>query len=228
MAQIYGMAEGVLAWLGPESDNSDAVMDAFRVVGAGAEELDMFSYYTRDKIFTLLDTLRESSPDPANKTAVEFRKLADKACNIYRPILRSMGSWFSRDYFTRIWVVQGFALGTETSFLCGHERVSRGHVVLAMQIFQNSDTKLEDFNDVYKDVQAIMDEPASALFGAWRRSQKFMQGTGDGDELFHLLRSKHTKSQLGTSDGRDRVYGLMGLAVDVDKLGLKPDYANLT
>ena len=229
MAEVYGKADEVLVWVGAEAEDSDAVMDAFHNVGHGAMELDMFSYYTREKLPILTSMLRTPSPDPADKIATKFRALQDEACQLYRPILRPMGSWFSRDYFTRIWVVQEFALGVETTFVCGAKRVSSLHVILAMQILKNSVARIGDFSAVYKDLQPLINEPGSAFFGAWRRRQKFRLGSGEGDGLFNLLKSMHTeRNQMGAFDERDRVYGLMGLAVDVGKLGIKPDYANST
>lgn len=228
MSQIYGKAKEVLAWLGPEADDSDAVMDAFRTVGDGAIELDMMSYFTREGLPVLMDILKGPDREPEDETRLRFRALQDEACKIFSRILHPMASWFGRDYFTRIWVVQEFALGAETNFVCGTERVPRVHVLLAMQILKSSVKRIENFSEIYQDFGPIIEEPTPAFFGAWRRRQKFEQGIGNGDELFHLLRSLHTENQMGTSDARDRVYGLMGLAVDIEKLGIKPDYVNST
>ncbi|SPO01448.1 related to HET-6OR heterokaryon incompatibility protein (het-6OR allele) [Cephalotrichum gorgonifer] len=228
MEQVYSKADEVLAWLGPAADDSDAVMNAFLTVGDGAMDLDMSSYYTVERLPILMGMMHVDTPDPADETAVRFRALQDSACRIYRPILRAINSWCRRAYFTRIWVVQEFALGPEMTFLCGTKRVSRQHVLLATQVLKNSGSRFEDFLSIYKDIEALIDEPTGAFFGAWRRRAKFNLGTGKGDELFQLLRSLHVENRMLASDGRDRVYGLLGLAVDTASLGVKPDYVNST
>ena len=228
MAQIYGKAEEVLAWLGPEADDSDAVMEAFQTIGDGAMKLDMLSYYTRERLPSLMGLLKATNADPGDEVAAKFRALQDEACEAFRPILQPMDSLFSRSYFSRIWVVQEFALGSETIFMCGTKRVPRQHVLLAMQILKNSVTRMRDFSSIYKEMECLLDEPTPAFFGAWRRRQKFDLGIGKGDELFNLLKSLHTGNQMFSSDPRDRVYGLMGLAVDTDRLGIIPDYVNST
>ena len=228
MTKIYGKAEEVLAWLGPEADGSDAVMDAFHLIGSGARELDLPSYLTRERLPILMAIFRADEADPADETAKKIHELQDKACKLCAPILLSIGHWCKRTYFDRIWVVQEFALGKETTFVCGKKRVSRLDVMLSMQVLKSSVRRFENFTEMYKDFGPLLDEPTPAFFGAWRRRQKFELGIGKGDELFNLLRSLHTENKMLSSDARDRVYGLLGLAVDVDKLGIRPDYTNST
>lgn len=228
MAKIYGKAEEVLAWLGPEADDSNAVVDAFRTIGDCAMDLDMLSYYTRESLPILMGMLKSAAADQDDEVAVKFRALQDEACEIFRPILRPMDSLFRRSYFSRIWVMQEFALGSETIFMCGTKLVPRQHVMLAMQILKNSVTRMRDFSSIYKEMEGLLDEPTPAFFGAWRRRQKYDLGIGNGDELFNLLKSLHTENQMLSSDPRDRIYGLMGLAVDTDRLGIIPDYVNST
>lgn len=228
MAQIYGKAEEVLAWLGPEADDSDAVMDAFQTIGDGAMALDMLSYYTRERLPILMGMLKAPAADPDDEVATKLCALQDDACEVFRPIFRQMDALYRRSYFSRIWVVQEFALGSETVFMCGTKRVPRQHVMLAMQILKNSTNRVRDFSSIYKEMGCLLDEPTPAFFGAWRRRLKYDLGIGNGDELFRLLKSLHTENQMFSSDPRDRVYGLMGLAVDTDRLGIIPDYVNST
>lgn len=222
MGNIYSKAEQVLVWLGPSADGSDAVMDAFANFGQEAESLNMMSYYTPERLPILLRMLFEPMPESPDREFRAFRELQRRASSVRNGIRHSLAAWFQRKYFTRVWVVQEFAVGADAVFICGDKVVARRHVLMAIYILESSINHMERAeSDMPQDFD--IQDTTTAFFRAWKRWER-----AGGDELFNLLRATFTHNSMHASDGRDRVYALLGLAVDVgdDRLDIKPDYGN--
>jgi hypothetical protein len=71
---------------------------------------------------------------------------------------------------------------------------------------------------------AVMINPLSSLFSARSRRRKYDNEKGKGDKLFKLLRELYVRREMKATDQRDRVFGLLSLATDTEKLGIRPDY----
>jgi hypothetical protein len=63
------------------------------------------------------------------------------------------------------------------------------------------------------------------LFAARRQRLRYEENVPDtGDTLFALLRRLYVENETEATDPRDRIYGVLGLAVDKQVLGIMPDY----
>lgn len=259
MSTVYARAEEVLIWLGPAESDSDKIMDVWEAVGREARSWGLETYLTRDRLRILWSMMK--SPD-----AFATGDLAEKARSLHSlcatsaarflgkkstlsvqeaepedlTVLKAMLAWYRRLWFTRVWVMQEYALNQNPIFVCGHKYVEARLVVLATQIFDCSPT-LKIFyhttasgqpgaapaervalrNELYHDT-------TQAFALAHRRHHKFLEGTNPGHSLLDLLRRLYVSDadwEFEATDPRDRIYGLLGLAVDAKDLGIIPDYS---
>ncbi|KAK4034481.1 heterokaryon incompatibility protein-domain-containing protein [Parachaetomium inaequale] len=215
MGSIYTKAEQVLVWLGPVADGSDALMDAWQTVGQAARDYGIESYYTKERWPLLARIL--NNVEPSDPKTVEFHAL----------------HWFARAWFTRAWTIQEFCLCTNTLFVCGTKTVQAELVMIAIQILQYSISNL--FHSVYTPANVplpllgeVSDEPTGRLFSCRQRRRKFDRGEphATGDQLHALLRKLYVDHDTQAKLHRDRIYSLLGLAVDTSSLGITPDYTH--
>ncbi|EAQ84436.1 hypothetical protein CHGG_08450 [Chaetomium globosum CBS 148.51] len=212
MGPIYAGAEQVLVWLGPAADDSDLLMEAWQSVGQAARDFGLESYYTKERWPLLARIL--NAEDPTDPKTVEY------------------GHWFGRPWFPRAWTVQEFFLCDNTLFVCGTKTIPAELVMMAIQILQYSISRL--YEAVYKPAEASLlllnelnDEPTGRLFSCRQRRRKHDRREPDapGDALHALMRKLYVEHNTQAWLHRDRVFSLLGLAVDAPHLALTPDYA---
>lgn len=229
MGSIYARAEQVIVWLGPSADDSDALMDAWETIGQAARDWGLESYHTRERWPLLHPIIHNLEPSDPRTTA--FQALLATATVTLAPLIRAgaLSHWFARPWFTRAWIVQEFCLCPSTVFVAGRKSIPVELVKLAVQILQNALNKphlLHSVNAPYSLLNDIVDEPTARLFSCRQRRLKFDRGEPDsaGDQLHALLRKLYVEHDTRSTLPRDRVFSLLGLAVDAGDLGLVPGY----
>ncbi|KAM5350266.1 hypothetical protein ACJ41O_006771 [Fusarium nematophilum] len=235
MDRIYSRAGEVLVWLGPSANDSDTLMDAWQTLGQEALRLGLDSFYTKERIALLLPII--NNDNPADKTNMKFQALFDRSMTVIPSLMEPVKHWFERPWFKRVWVVQEFCLCAKTVFVCGPKMVPTDLVMMAVQILQFGTGKL--FREIslseepvqgglYEELRQfainIYSEPTGVLFSARSRRRAFDRGAGTGDELFHLLKKLYMSHEMQATMYCDRIYGLLGLAVDTNRLDIEPDY----
>ncbi|RGP81300.1 het-6or heterokaryon incompatibility het-6or allele [Fusarium longipes] len=227
MGRIYSQAKKVLVWLGQAADNSDELMDAWQNIGQQAHGLELESYLTRERYHLLSPIMLNENP--ADQATIHFQALLARTADVFAPLIKCMAlkKWFERPYFSRAWIVQEFSLCTETSFVCGTKAISVELTKLALLNLQFAISNT--FRSDYKMLQGpemplerldeLSEEPLSRLFSCRSLQQKRV-----GDQLFMLLRKLFVGRETHATVHRDRVFALLGLAVDADRLGIQPDY----
>ncbi|KAF9735708.1 hypothetical protein PMIN06_006763 [Paraphaeosphaeria minitans] len=227
MADVYSKAEQTLVWLGPAADRSDELMDLWLYAGRRAEAMGFDGYFTKEKKHILLAILdNRSVDDPLSET---YRRLVDETRFRFEDLMQAMADFDERPWFHRLWVVQEVSLCPDTVFVCGNKIVPVDFVRHASEVFtsalkQSRDSNRDpDFHNLMLQAQTHRIMP---LLSTRRRRQNFAKGCGEGDELFHLLRKLFVESETKVTQNRDRVYGLLGIAVDAKQLDIKPDYTN--
>lgn len=255
MSIIYARTAEVLIWLGPAHSDSDKIMDVWEIVGQGARSWGLESYLTRDRLSVLWEMMEP--PDESAATG----DLAEKARSFHTlcctsaahflgkntldsqqddlSVLKAMLAWYRRLWFTRVWVMQEYALNKKPVFVCGHKYVEARLVVLARQIFDYRPTLNAFFRKTAVDRPGTAPPERIALVSelfhdtflpfalAHARHHKFLEGTNPGNSLLDLVRRLYVTEadlEFKATDPRDRVYGLLGLAVDA--LGIVPDYSS--
>ncbi|OHF01725.1 heterokaryon incompatibility protein [Colletotrichum orchidophilum] len=227
MTQIYSKADQVIIWLGPAENNSDALMECFQEIGQEARDLDVQSYLTKERLPLLHRIMRNE--DPEDPVTIQYRPLIIKAEAKFKQLLHEMIAWNEREWFTRVWVIQEQALGTDPVFLCGYKTVNIDLIPLATLIWDlciseetfKVPTEASEFRRLLLKAQ---DRRFSPLMAVRRRRRNLVKGVGPGDDFYHVLKRAYVDGDAQATRSRDRIYGLLSLATDAENLGITPDY----
>ncbi|KAI1869242.1 uncharacterized protein JN550_005872 [Neoarthrinium moseri] len=226
MTDIYSKAEQVLVWLGETADRSDELMDLWRDIGQQAQSIGLEDYFTKEKVSRMLEIMNSRSVD--DPLTEPYHQIVDTARPQFEKLLQAIIDFDQRPWFHRVWIVQEVSLCPNTVFVCGHKTVPVDYVVHTNHIFSTAiKQSLKSGPDMGFQQLALqaLSPRTVPLLSTRRRRQRFQNGVGDGDELFHLLRKLFVESDTKATQSRDRIYGLLGLAVDSKDLAIKPDYS---
>ncbi|KAK6218965.1 heterokaryon incompatibility protein [Colletotrichum tabaci] len=228
MAQIYSKADLVLVWLGPAADDSDALMDCWQDIGQAARDLDFESYLTKERLPLLNRALLNH--DPEDPVTVQFQALLKRAVPVFDSLLRAIIAWNDRPWFGRVWTIQEQALGARTFFVCGAKTVDVDLVPLATMIFDKCIIRQDAENRADPEHIELMRTAQNHRFGSLmalrRRRRTFVKGAGPGDNLYQIMKKTYVNGDAQATLPRDRIYGLLSIAVASEQLGITPDYAS--
>ncbi|KAF5712274.1 heterokaryon incompatibility 6 OR allele [Fusarium mundagurra] len=231
MGRIYSSATQVLVWLGPAQDGSDELMEAWQSIGQKSREFGLESYMNPQSYYLISALAR--SKDPSDETAVRFQNLLASTVEAFAPLLKEMAlkRWFERPYFSRVWIIQEFCLCSDTIFVCGSKMIPVDCIKFAVLLLQTAIGNMPQGD--YQQLQPpemplerlaeVSSEPTARLFGCRSRHQKHKD-----DELYTLLRRLFVELETNATVHRDRIFALLGLAADAEKLGIDPDYEGST
>lgn len=188
-----------------------------------------------------LGVLGRMEPEEVERTA-SLWGMMDRARGRYTPLLihGEFKAWLERKWFERVWTVQEFCMCEEAVFVCG-ERSVRAQVMrsglrvlrLAVGTSTGDDgVKLLALRQlVLERWDELKDQTVERLFLMREERQRFAreEDGARGGELFEVLRAlfavgRYARGRKATMH-RDRIYALLGLAVDTEKLGIRPDYS---
>jgi hypothetical protein len=125
--------------------------------------------------------------------------------------VRAIYALLVRTYWRRIWIVQEVLLAQKATILCGSKQVhwaKLSHLITSLQANSNRGRSFHTFN-----VLRILDTPAAVIVRAKSNWD------GSPQPLTKLLKLYHRQQ---STDIRDKVYALHGLASDSD--GIAVDY----
>ncbi|KAK4205443.1 heterokaryon incompatibility protein-domain-containing protein [Triangularia verruculosa] len=231
MGKIYSSASQVLVWLGEAKDNSHQLMQLWAAVGQEMRDIGVEKYYTKEGWPILQRILDGTNPDDLETQ--QFHAIVKKHAGDFAARIRdgSMTAWFQREWFTRAWVIQEFCMCPDTVFVCGHERFEVDLMLLAGQVlsFTTREMMKPPHNVTISELGACAEDPTPHFFSCRKRRRKYEDKLPDatGDTLFDLMRKMFVGRDTRAKVWRDRVYSLLGLAVDGEVLGIKPDYEDL-
>ncbi|OLN86983.1 Heterokaryon incompatibility protein 6, OR allele 5 [Colletotrichum chlorophyti] len=225
MTQIYSEAHQVLVWLGPAGDDSDALMDCFHDIGQGARELGIESYLNKERLPLMHSLL--GNRDPTDPLTMQFQALKAKAKPRFSALLEAMIAWNERPWFGRVWIIQEQALCPDTKFMCGYKTLDLDLLPLAMLIFDGcmgQNAVDEPSKQNHQLLLKAQDRRFGPLMAVRRRRRNFVKGEGPGDDMYHALKKAYVDGDAKATLPRDRIYGLLSVAVDSERLGLTPSY----
>ena len=204
MRDIYSTSWSVVGFLGPEGDGSD-------------------------KAINLLEVIAECFNDKEKCEAM--RDLLEK-----EPRYFERGSWLAlnkftlRPYWERLWIVQEVALGGErTTMFCGSRRIDwtilcHGIEVIFKYLWLVKDT-CASLDWKYRDPPGGRSwENTGPLHHIWKDLWTLGQLRNLESEPLSLSRLLEVSTFTTCSDGRDKVYGLLGLMDRQYANAIKPDY----
>ncbi|KAJ4345892.1 uncharacterized protein N0V89_012028 [Didymosphaeria variabile] len=230
MSDIYRKAEQTLVWLGPAADRSDELMDLWLDIGQKAEKTagGLESYFTKEKIHRLLEIMESRSVD--DPLTEPYHQLVDEARPRFEDLMQAIVDLDERPWFHRVWIVQEVSLCPDTVLVCGHKIVPVDFVRQASNIFAAALKQSMRSNPGISFAQLALQAQShrlGPLLSTRKRRQRYANSKGEGEELFHLLRKLFVESDTRATQNRDRIYGLLALAVDAEQLGIRPDYTTL-
>jgi hypothetical protein len=139
---------------------------------------------------------------------------------------RSLLSFFSRNYWRRLWIIQELALNHNmTLFLCGGRQLSRSMIYRTCEFYQRHSTLIDDLVSKRWEVSEV--SPVSTYGSIWSTIyQIHCLVTTEGQEKkkprLDVLLDLGRKANV--TDPRDKVYGILGLLPSPIATKILPDY----
>ncbi|KAH6687766.1 heterokaryon incompatibility protein-domain-containing protein [Plectosphaerella plurivora] len=231
MSDVYSKATKVLIWLGEAADDSDEVMDTWLDIGGQASSLGVEDYLTTAGEDILRSMFVDGSWDPNDARTVQIRALARNASSKLKTMGPALNAWYERLWFTRVWVVQEYGLNPDPVFICGQKRVPAWHVGTTNYLMRKGLDQIlaeEPSAPYLNGLRFFFDDPMRTFSSVWRRRHRYVQGLDSGESLLSLLRTLFVEGGKNAADPRDRIYGVLGLAVDRVQLGIAAEYGAKT
>jgi len=247
MGPIYRKATRVLVWLGlppaPPKEFGDyfepgvklaALREWQQRLSIEDDPPPSWKQWWKDKASELRKTRAE------NKERLAF-DLLERAANDSTTFLPSAGKWrekfvydpsftehwrqlrsllYDVDYWTRLWIIQEVGLGISLLILLGKHVCDWDNFRIVRQTLSryHVDTGLGDPGGCLESIRDILGSFAAQL-------DAHKEDRSDGFTLEALLESCSLPGTAYCSERRDKVYGLLGLAVDVDIGAIPIDYS---
>jgi hypothetical protein len=245
MGDIYGRASQVLIWLGPGTDDSNMFIAKMETVGRLARQESIERLFDRskrssDEFWRFMDnaTSHDESNEFLDGSLDRFLGRASEALFGSREdkwaVAEQLEAWFGRPWFSRVWVLQEYVLATEATFVCGYMRIETDLFVLANTVLNLLGTgrrgvNVEPGGEMAQRAfqNATRGDPLPALSKLRKCYQNAQIGKDVGHSLYKLVRDVYGthRSQLFSTDQRDRIYALLNLSNDAKGLGISPDYS---
>jgi hypothetical protein len=168
-----------------------------------------------------------------SRLKVSLNRLAeDEGLDLFHPALVPLSK---RAYWSRVWVLQEISVPRIVTLICGSRRLDVATFAAAFNFLAFARWRLssrftfEERRDPGSQLRSVSSNPPSAapnrLIGARRR---YHSETGERQSLASLLQRtcfcKPGFDPLKATDPRDKIYGLLSLALDSDQLSILPDY----
>ena len=177
-------------------------------------------------------------------------KMADYIDNYYRHgahfrfLIIEFAHLLGRNYWTRVWIIQEFAVSPKLQIRCGqftipfeylqvtymflrlatHEISGRLRKQLGTGDWMN-DPNITILSSVFMSGIPSADGKAPQIMGMRQTYQNAgPEAQSTRASLAHILASVYVSGTLGATDQRDRIYALLGMAGDVDALELRTEY----
>lgn len=222
MDRIYRAATKVIVWLGPAANGSDEFMEVWSEVGKMVADFNLYSYMAHEKLALLGRIIANIDPqDPATK---QFQSIVNHAARLLdEKMLRAIAAWERRPWFTRVWVVQEYALGRDTVFMCGHKTVSAELAQFARLIFEEAKDRIDPA--LHSLCIPLQDDPMHTFFATKELQRKVITGNDKGHPLYRLLKLMYVGKNMQATNACDKIFAILGLATDAKALGLQADYS---
>lgn len=219
MDRIYRSSHEALVWLGPGTRDSEHLMRILIQMGRFAEEFKFAEYFTKKRIGELIKIY--ANEDPTDPDTIWYHKYIDEMLPLFtHKVYASLIALQKRKWFQRSWVLQEYALPEEVTLICGRGRIKAETFMAVLSMIGKSitdklllsspdDRKLAILAEETLDMNTVIPFTTSR-----QRRKAFDEKRYKGDTLYQLLQRAHVENSLDATMPCDRVYGLLGLAVD--------------
>ncbi|KAH7094694.1 heterokaryon incompatibility protein-domain-containing protein [Paraphoma chrysanthemicola] len=221
MARIYRAAAEVIIWLGAAADSSDRVMEVLGLLGTKLVKYGFPQYLTREGSAEFSRIIFSPSSSENVKLIEWCALLVEFADVIDQEFIRSLIAWEKRPWFTRVWVLQEFAVSAAARIRCGTKTISAEAAILARLVLP---TVAKISSERVQEVFLELGNDPMHIFHTTRHSFDGRDATlPNGIPLWMLLKSLCSTDMQATQPC-DFLYSILSLVNDADTLKLKPDY----
>ncbi|KAF2177739.1 hypothetical protein K469DRAFT_676716 [Zopfia rhizophila CBS 207.26] len=200
LRKIFQAAEGVVAWLGNGTDNSDRAITTL---------LQMQTISTKPDIWP-----ESLPPIPLSWGGKNIPSSTDTVWRDIRMLL-------NREWFQRSWIVQELILGTNVTVLCGAWSLPWESFFGAIQLCRDA-LQSEHSSSSQREI-SLNDTDSAYALGLTRQSRMVL-----GDHIFarkyRLLELLELFSYTKATKECDKIFALLGLASDCKGEAFDPDY----
>lgn len=205
MKKIYEQASRVVIWLGAGSAETMVAMRFIEKIWGFWNSLA--ATHGNDKAVLLDISVKEASIlFDSREGVVDFRPLEGLALLLLRP------------WFERVWIVQEATTPENDKIvLCGNAVVCWDALIIATEVITHLMWRPE-LQDFFANVQPIDNQSLRRLFNLEKQRQY-------KNPVFNLLRMLAKYRYFKATDPRDKIYALRGLAADLLKDELVPNYS---
>lgn len=203
MGDIYSSSQFTISWLGPEADGSALAIKALDYIGEQClSHPDGPALAERHELFTRI--LPSDQPPLAHRFPVD-----------------AVVSLLSRPYWRRIWIVQEVILPPTVFIICGELIIPFGLLALAVAALM----ELPILNSTVGGSLTTRIQPLLPILNCNPRLIEATLLLRAGDKKHPLADRLLNITQMGATNSLDHVFGLLGLASDIQKLGIRADYS---
>ncbi|OTA54494.1 HET-domain-containing protein [Hypoxylon sp. EC38] len=220
MVDIYTSAKAVVVWLGDSTENMQIVFDLFDYIeehGIGKEKLE---------------DILDNKPGPRSLLGKYLRDKTPKTSKFVKSLSCGLVEFFELRWFYRVWVLQEVALPyDEPVFYCGSHRIAWGSVSASFNLiwdffhYMSLETPclgcmIEYDNDSSVRIRKVSQSPFSGIQlnrKILQQRRRYSCGLDISDALAQSLRAN-------ASNGRDKVYGLLGMVCSHHNAKIEVDY----
>ena len=246
MDRIYQQATKVLIWLGNKADDSDVAMKGFNTWGkaaadAGILDLDREHFMAWPAVGEGAELLEKR--DAILRLIQQAIRLENDFDRQDQRIPRlAFAALSRRSYFTRVWVKQEITLAKDAIVLCGQCKTTAEccHafiLFLALLIPAEAD----ELEEKMQNPETLTKEELVVATNRWELQRKATPSNAFGpafsgrrryrkhgrEPLYDLLRQTYMSPSMQVlccQNPRDKIWGLLGLANDVQELELQVSY----
>jgi len=215
MGDIYRRASDVIAWLGKEDAGAVLALECI----AQVYEAQVFSQ-SGLRVAIATAEIRQGRNNEQEASFVQVQATLENVLHRFDfdSVVKAVGRLTERSWWRRLWVVQELVLSQQAYIRCGPIAIpwtSFEYFLDLCELFMLCFPADSTFYAAY-----IVNYKTFILSKCWRQVQ-----SGRPPTMFQLLEMMITMAIRETSDPRDRVYALLGLAEDRKQLGIKPNYS---
>ena len=203
MKDVYSFAQLVVAWLGERADDSDRGMQF---------------------IATLLEEIKGCNLhelDPAHKRSFmnQFPSFEDEDS----PDWVALRNLLERPWFSRLWVIQEMVLSAETILACGNETARWDELTIVLEILLTRG--LSEYLCIVPVGSGTVNLPRG-LGGL--SVMNYISACRTAGQALPLQRLVLYGRSFDATNPRDLIFGLLGVAPEVDDGTMQPDYQQST
>jgi len=145
------------------------------------------------------------------QAAADKKNVLEPVSKQFAPVLRkALEDFLSREYWSRVWVIQELGVNQRVVIKCGDDEVSWTWVATARQLMGYHARKPQNLGKYFSHVEGINDIRRKVL---------------GGTETIGLIEAMRDTRESCTRDPRDKVYLLLGFCHDGARLVPHPTYA---